>query len=104
MCVCVFFLQVEATIGLDCTEAIHASAKAGIGIKEILEVIARHTAIQAFVVVADAVCACYPCPRKFSTPMFFCVPSSISISQCVFRVCVCVFLCHSRSVFSSLVL
>lgn len=30
--------QVETTIGLDCTEAIQASAKAGIGIKEILEV------------------------------------------------------------------
>lgn len=30
--------QVEATIGLDCTEAIPASAKAGIGIKDILEV------------------------------------------------------------------
>ena len=30
--------QVEATIGLDCTDAIPASAKTGVGIKEILEV------------------------------------------------------------------
>ncbi|CAM9382055.1 unnamed protein product, partial [Hapterophycus canaliculatus] len=29
--------EVEATIGLDCTEAIPASAKTGVGIKEILE-------------------------------------------------------------------
>lgn len=36
----------EATIGLDCTEAIPASAKTGIGIKEILEVTAA-TAVAA---------------------------------------------------------
>jgi len=41
------FVQVEATIGLDCTEAIHASAKAGIGIKDILEVRQQHACIQA---------------------------------------------------------
>ena len=31
--------EIEATIGLDCTDAIEASAKAGIGIEEILEAI-----------------------------------------------------------------
>lgn len=34
--------EVEATIGLDCTEAIHASAKTGVGIKEILEAVVKH--------------------------------------------------------------
>ncbi|CAM9643218.1 unnamed protein product, partial [Choristocarpus tenellus] len=29
--------EVEATIGLDCTDAIHCSAKTGVGIKDILE-------------------------------------------------------------------
>ncbi|MCU6340382.1 elongation factor 4, partial [Enterobacter quasiroggenkampii] len=29
--------EIEEVIGLDCSEAVHASAKAGIGIKEILE-------------------------------------------------------------------
>lgn len=33
--------EVEATIGLDCTEAIHASAKAGIGIEDILEAVVK---------------------------------------------------------------
>jgi GTP-binding protein LepA len=33
--------EVEATLGLDCTDAIHASAKAGIGIKEILEAVVK---------------------------------------------------------------
>ncbi|CAM9276089.1 unnamed protein product [Ascophyllum nodosum] len=33
--------EVEATIGLDCTEAIPASAKEGIGIKEILEAVVK---------------------------------------------------------------
>lgn len=33
--------EVENSIGLDCTEAIHASAKNGIGIKDILEAVVR---------------------------------------------------------------
>jgi GTP-binding protein LepA len=33
--------EVEATIGLDCTECIHASAKSGIGIKDILEAVVK---------------------------------------------------------------
>jgi len=33
--------EVESTVGLDCTEAIHCSAKTGIGIKDILEQIVR---------------------------------------------------------------
>ena len=33
--------EVEATIGLDCTDILHASAKSGIGIHEILEAIVR---------------------------------------------------------------
>ena len=39
VCVNRIAAEVEATIGLDCTECLHASAKSGIGIKEILEAI-----------------------------------------------------------------